>query len=59
MTIPENSRDFQVAHVFVIDEDNDEYTCSMYTYDLANNQQPFEIQDGILQTSLTMHNNSQ
>ena len=58
LNIPENSRDFQVAQVYVIDEDNDNYTCSIYTFDLAEDEQPFEIHDQILQTSLTMHNNS-
>ena len=58
LTVPENSRDFAIANVHVIGDDNDNYTCSMYTYNAPEDCQPFEINNGILRTSLMMHNNS-
>jgi hypothetical protein len=58
LRVPENSRDFEIANVYVVDQDRDNYTCSMYTYNVSEDQQPFEIVNGILRTSLTMHNNS-
>ncbi len=44
LNVPENSRDFEIANVYVVDEDNDNYTCSMYTSNAPENRQPFEIQ---------------
>jgi hypothetical protein len=58
LSVPENSRDFDIADVYVVDDENDNYTCSMYTFGVPEDSQPFEIVDGILRTSLTMHNNS-
>jgi hypothetical protein len=58
LSVPENARDFQIANVYVADEDHDNYTCSVYTYNVPEERQPFEIVNGILSTSLTMLNNS-
>lgn len=57
LTVPENSRDFDIASVYVVDEDNDNYTCTVYTQNAPPDRQPFEIVNGILRTSLTVHNN--
>ena len=59
LTVPENSRGLEIAAVYVLDEDNDNYTCSMVTNDVPDDHQPFEIFQGMLRTSLTMHNNSE
>ncbi|CAF1281839.1 unnamed protein product [Rotaria sp. Silwood1] len=56
LSIPENSRNIEIAHVFVVDEDNDNYTCSMYTLNTPSHHQPFEIINGILRTKSTMNN---
>jgi hypothetical protein len=58
LTIPENSRDYQIADVYVADNDNEHYVCSVYTHDLPINQQPFEINQAILKTSSLVDNNS-
>ena len=59
LSVPENSRDFDIASVHVVSESNDNYTCSIVTNDVPEGQQPFEIVNGMLRTTLTMHNNSQ
>ena len=59
LSVPENSRDFEIASVRVIDEQNDNYTCSMHTNDVPDDHQPFTIVNGMLRTALTMHNNSE
>ncbi|CAF4664757.1 unnamed protein product, partial [Rotaria sp. Silwood2] len=56
LNVPENSRNFEIAHVYVVDEDNDNYTCSIYTLNAPSYHQPFEIVNEILRTKLTMNN---
>ncbi|CAF3134551.1 unnamed protein product [Rotaria sp. Silwood2] len=43
LNVPEYSRNFEIAHVYVVDEDNDNYTCSIYTLNAPSYHQPFEI----------------
>ncbi|CAF0955062.1 unnamed protein product [Didymodactylos carnosus] len=57
LSVPENSRDFDIADLYVVDSENDNFTCVMFTWDVPNDQQPFEIVNRTLRTSLTMHNN--
>ncbi|CAF3966087.1 unnamed protein product, partial [Adineta steineri] len=52
LTIPENARDYEIANVYVTDEDNDNYVCTVHTYDAPEDSQPFDIVNGILRTSL-------
>lgn len=56
-TIPENARDFDIAGVNVLDDEKDEYSCSVNTHDMSDDRQPFEIENKILRTSLDMHEN--
>jgi hypothetical protein len=57
--VPENARDLDIASVRVIDDDNDEYTCTLIATDIDEDQQPFVIIGDNLRTSLSMHDNSQ
>ncbi|CAF1122720.1 unnamed protein product [Rotaria sordida] len=56
LSVPENSQNSEIAHVYVVDEDNDNYTCSIYTYNIPRRYQPFEIVNRILRTKLTTNN---
>jgi hypothetical protein len=58
LTIPENSRDFEIGYVHVLDDDNDNYTCSVFTFYPPDDRQPFEINNGILRTSSIVYHNS-
>ncbi|CAM4782539.1 unnamed protein product [Rotaria magnacalcarata] len=58
LSVPENALNFNIAHIHIVDEDNDNYTCSIQTHNSLQHQQPFEIVNGILRTKLpTNHNN--
>jgi len=51
LNVTEHSPNIQIANVYVADENNDNYTCSVYAYNVPDNQQPFEINQGILRTN--------
>jgi len=51
LNISENSRDLDIAHVYVNDTENDNYNCSVITDNGLLDYEPFEITDGILRTS--------
>ncbi|CAF1591017.1 unnamed protein product, partial [Adineta ricciae] len=55
--VPENVRDFDIASVNVLDDEKDEYTCSVSTHNTSDGRQPFEIDHKILRTSLDIQNN--
>jgi hypothetical protein len=50
LSVPENARDFEIASVYVVDGENDNYTCTIYTHNVPGDHQPFEIVNGILRT---------
>ncbi|UJR34161.1 hypothetical protein I4U23_021569 [Adineta vaga] len=56
LTVPENARDVDIASVYVIDDENDNYVCNVDTHDAPNDRQPFAIVNGILRTSIFIQN---
>lgn len=58
LNVPENSRNFSIAHLHVVDEENDNYTCSVETLNTSQDHQPFEIVDDILRTKSIINNTS-
>ncbi|CAF4767763.1 unnamed protein product [Rotaria socialis] len=58
LSVPENAINFNIAHVYIVDEDNDNYTCSIQTHNSLQHQQPFEIVNGILRTKSPTNNNN-
>lgn len=53
-SIPENVQSLDIASVYVIDNEGDNYTCTVNTDEAPIDKQPFEIVDNILRTSLNI-----